>query len=146
MNPDELKAFVAAKLNTGASLGQVQKALAENGVNMTYLDLRLLAAELEVNWKKQDPKAVPKPVGDAAKVLDKAELPAAGTQVTVHKIVRPGAAMSGEVVFSSGAKGDWYIDNYGRPGLSLATGSSKPTEEDLQEFGVELQRKLGGGR
>ena len=31
MNPEELKAFVAAKLNTGASLSEVQKALAANG-------------------------------------------------------------------------------------------------------------------
>lgn len=143
MNTEERNAFIATRLNEGVTLSDIQKELVAHGVNMTYLDLRMLAADLEVNWKKLDPKPVPKPAAEAA--LPVAAAGNARTQVTVSRVVRPGAAMSGDVTFASGAKGEWWVDSYGRPGLSLAKGSSKPTEEDVQEFSVELQRKLGGG-
>lgn len=148
MNPEERKAFVAAKLNEGRSLSDVQKLLAEQGVSMTYLDLRMLAADLEVNWKKQDPKAEPKPPADAKAADAKAAdtLGKKKTQVSVSKLVRPGAAMSGDVTFASGAKAEWFVDSYGRLGLNPTAGSAKPTEDDIREFQLELQRKLGGAR
>ena len=144
MNTDERNALITAKLNEGISLSEIQKELGRQGVNMTYLDLRLLADELKVNWKKQDPKDLPKSAPKPADLLDKGPKPG-GTTVTVSKLVRPGAAMSGSVVFASGAKAEWVLGNDGRLGLIPAAGSSKPTEEDLIEFQAELQRKLGGG-
>jgi hypothetical protein len=75
---------------------------------------------------------------------DDEELPPTRTTVTVSKLVRPGAAMSGEVSFASGAKAEWFLDAAGRLGLTPAAGSARPTQEDLREFQIELQRKLSG--
>ena len=154
MNTDERDRFITAKLNQGMGLSEVQKLLTEQGVTMTYLDLRLLAAELEVNWKKQDleQEKLRKPAKEEAAPVEATlvddEEDGGGfssTRITVSKVVRPGASMSGEVEFASGAKGEWYIDAYGRLGLVPRPGSSRPTEEDIQDFQVELQHKLGGG-
>jgi hypothetical protein len=49
------------------------------------------------------------------------------------------------VEFASGAKAEWFVDAMGRLALNPAPGSAKPTECDIQEFQVELQRKLTGG-
>lgn len=158
MNDKERNTFIMESLNRGLSLSDVQGALAsEHGIRMTYLELRMLAGELQVDWKKQD-KPVAKVVEPAqkaegadeevpglagAELADAAASGGGGTRVTVSKLVRPGAMYSGDVVFASGAKGEWHIDNYGRPGLSLAEGSSKPTREDMEDFSVELQKALG---
>jgi len=144
MNPNEERDhFIAAKLNEGRSLAEVQKLLAgELNINMTYLDLRLLAADLQVDWRKQETK---KPV-EMPDTPAEETAPTSGprTKVTVSRLVRPGAAMSGDVTFASGAEAEWYVDSYGRLGLNPKSGSGRPTETDLREFQAELQKKLGG--
>lgn len=143
MDIAERNRFIALKLNEGLSLAEVQKVLVEeHGLSLTYLDLRLLAAELEVDWKKHDKeKPASTPVTAS---LEDAESAEPATKVTVSKLVRPGASMSGEVEFASGGRAEWYVDAYGRLGLNQPEGSPKPTEQDLREFQVELQRKLTG--
>lgn len=158
MSNEQRDRFIAAKLNEGHSLSDVQKMLqSELGIVMTYLDLRLAAAEIEsVDWEAQEPEppandpaeavgeAVPSEPASEPAAEDKA-LGSGQTRVTVSKLVRPGAAMSGEVEFGSGARGEWYIDAYGRPGLSLAEGSAQPTQDDVVEFQEALRQKLSGG-
>jgi len=164
--------FIAEQLNQGVSLSDVQKALSEQfGIRMTYLDLRMLAAGLQVDWQKQD-KQVPKQAAPPSATTTEAEgseLPVGaedapaeddgveddamadegendvsdGTTVTVSKLVRPGTSLSGDVTFASGAHGEWYIDNMGRLGLALAEGSSKPDENDIRSFQIELRKALG---
>ncbi len=146
MDTAERDRFIKEKLDQGVSLSDVQKLLAsELGIRMTYLDLRLLAADLEVNWQKQE-----KPKSDDEMDISKIPAePAEGegprTKVTVSKLARPGMALSGDVEFLSGAKGEWFLDSYGRLGFNAAEGSSQPTEDDLHDFQVELQSKLSGG-
>jgi hypothetical protein len=149
MTDQERNQWIAQKLGEGLSLSDVQKLLAsEYGVRMTYLDLRLLAAELPVKWAEAAPAQKPEPV--QATVMEDEEdegdddLPPTGTAVTISKLVRPGAAMSGEVAFASGAKAEWFLDATGRLGLTPAAGSTRPTQDDLREFQIELQRKLSG--
>lgn len=158
MNNEQRNAFIMESLNKGLSLSDVQAALAnDHDIRMTYLELRMLAGELQVDWKKQD-KPAPKAeklaqegeaaadvVGDADELDDDAAAAGigGGTQVTVNKLVRPGAMYSGDVVFASGARGEWYIDHSGRPGFALAEGSTKPSREDMEDFSVELQKALG---
>ena len=67
------------------------------------------------------------------------------TKVEISKLVRPGTAISGTVTFASGAHGEWYVDQMGRLGLSLDDGSSKPTQDDVRKFQMELQKQLQGG-
>lgn len=49
--------IVRTYINEGLTLSQIQKALAEKfDLHLTYMDLRLLAADLQANWEKQDAK------------------------------------------------------------------------------------------
>ena len=66
------------------------------------------------------------------------------TVVNVSKLVRPGAVMSGDVKFKSGARAEWSLDPIGRLSLNPAGSSGSPTEEDLQDFQIELQKSLQG--
>jgi hypothetical protein len=174
LTDDQRNDLIVQLLNAGKSLSEVQRELERQGVKLTYFDLRLLAADLQVNWQRQDPVAPPKPApapamaaatppgipGTAAdeEGLEAEELPGddfaaapppaggGATTVSVNKLVRPGAAISGEVSFASGAKGEWYVDNYGRLGLQPAAGSAKPTQQDIMAFQQELQRLAQEGR
>lgn len=62
--------------------------------------------------------------------------------VTIDRIVRPGAMISGEVVFGDGEKGAWLIDEYGRFGLDPQTPGYQPSQEQLQSFQNTLRTEL----
>lgn len=159
MNRDEIKKTVFESLQKGLSLSEIQKILHEKGEIITFLDLRLLASELEnLDWKKLggEKEAQEKEAAAAKKKEEDDELADAQTEeipsdkgewsgatvVEVSKLVRPGAALSGSVKFASGVKAEWVLDQMGRLGLEKPTG--KPTPEDIKEFQVELQKKLQG--
>jgi hypothetical protein len=158
MNRDEVKKIVLENLQKGLSLSDIQKILHEKGEIITFLDLRLLASELEnLDWKKlagekdapkPEPKKKEEAAGKAEDVEDKDVISGdkgewtGGTKVEVSKLTRPGVALSGSVTFASGVKADWFVDQMGRLGLEKTTG--KPTPEDIQEFQVELQKSLQG--
>ena len=141
--------FIKQKLDEGLSLSDVQKLLAsELGIKMTYLDLRLLAADLEVNWAKQDQAKAEEAKTDDD--MDLSKIPEEDgdeprTKIEISKLARPGMAISGTVVFLSGASGEWYLDTRGRLGFNPDKGSKQPTEDDLQDFQYELQSKLSSG-
>ncbi len=159
MNRNEIKKIVLESLQKGISLSGIQKILHEKGEMITFLDLRLLASELEnLDWKtiggekeaqekeaaadkkkKEDDELSGEQADEIS--ADKGEWSGA-TVVEVSKLVRPGAALSGSVRFASGVKADWVLDQTGRLGLEKTTG--KPTPEDIKEFQVELQKKLQG--
>ena len=148
MDTRERDRFIKEKLDEGLSLSDVQKLLdSELGIRMTYLDLRLLAADLEVDWGRHEPAEEEADDGPFDPVVEPADVEEAlpRTKVSVSRLVRPGAAMSGDVEFASGARGEWFVDSYGRLGLNPAEGSARPTEDDIREFQEELQRQLGGG-
>ena len=69
---------------------------------------------------------------------EEAQQPSGGTQVELSPIARPGAVASGTVKFGSGVTADWVLDRTGRIGLDNPTGS--PTQQDIQEFQMELQK------
>ena len=174
MDNNEIKKFIAEKVPQGYSLSKIQDMLKEQKVNITFMELRLLASEIESGiWKeteakadaakkKEAPAAAEEPLpgaedlpaqddlppdGEDASLEE--ELPAAGadpavsgkTTVELSPIARPGAVASGTVRFGSGVTAEWMLDQYGRLGLDKPTG--KPTEQDIREFQVELQKALG---
>ena len=141
MNRDDLKAKIAELLDKGESLAEIQKILdREYDEKMTFLDLRLIASEIEsVDWTKGEEEDEP----PADEKQDKKEEPSTGTVVEVSRVARPGVMMSGSVKFASGATADWVLDQMGRLGLENSVG--EPTEDDIQEFQMELQRKVAGG-
>lgn len=139
-NDLKIKRFIAQKLAEKESLSNIQKLVNEEfGTKLTYMEIRILASELEdVDWKAFDPAPVKK---DEEAEVEEA-LPASGTVVEVSKLVRPGTALSGTVTFRSGSKAEWYVDSYGRLGIENLQGEN-PTEEDVREFQKELQKQLG---
>lgn len=155
-----IKRFVAQKLQEGIKLSDIQNLLADElDCRMTFLDLRLLAAELEdVDWSQFDPKEkkaeeAPAPAAPAADEATPAAEPAAdsaaeaapaaagSTVVELSRLSRPGAMAHGTVTFASGVTAEWLIDEMGRLGLDKVSG--QPTEQDIQDFQVELRKLFG---
>jgi len=134
------KDIVYKLLNDGVKLSDIQDIL-KNGhsINMTFLDLRLLAAELEnVNWGQHDP------VAEEPEEEAQVQLEGDGTTtVEISKLVRPGSVANGSVKFASGATADWMLSQMGQLGLDNNVG--EPTPEDLEDFKVELQQVLAQG-
>ncbi len=139
----------------GMKLSDFQKRLeSEFGLKFTYMEVRMLVDDLKVLPKDPEPPKQPEPVAAAAAaapagqpadagLLDPAApIGGKGVQVTVDTVVRPGAMVSGRVVFSDGQGGAWYVDNYGRPGLVPDTKGYRPVAADLQEFQVALEKEL----
>lgn len=154
----EVKRFMAAKIAEGVNLSDVQKLVnQEFGLKLTYMDVRILASELDnIDWDANDPKAQElakeKARAEAEKKRQEEEegiepeveaTPGDGrTVVEVSKLVRPGTALSGTVKFASGSTADWYVDSYGRLGIENLQGD-KPTESDIMAFQDELKKALG---
>ena len=168
---DQLKS-VAAWFAGGASLDEIQKRLvAEYGVHVTYFDLRMIVAELpqpEESDAQPDADAQQRvPPGEAeagatscappegaeagGSSFSSTEEQEAGAQervppdVTVEcdAIMIPGTMASGDVTFSDGVKGKWYLDQMGRLGLGgdLPQGY-RPSPEDAALFQARLMEVL----
>lgn len=157
MTQEEIKQFIADKTAAGMSLTAIQDALSAQGVKIRFMELRLLAAEIEsVLEKKEAEKAAAAtpapeekkaeeapasaPAEPASPAPDGAAKVRGATTVSVSPIQRPGFAMSGSVSFGSGVTADWYVDQTGRLGLDNASG--QPDEQDIQEFQIELRKEL----
>ena len=54
---NSVKAFMAEQIAAGVSLSEVQSMVnAEFKLSMTYMDIRILASELEIDWQKLSPE------------------------------------------------------------------------------------------
>ena len=67
---------------------------------------------------------------------------AAGVSVTVDQVAKPGAMVSGKVTFSDGQLADWYLDQTGRLGVVAQQQGYKPSQADVQEFQLGLEREM----
>ena len=62
MTHDEIKAFIADRTREGHNLSKIQDMLAEQGVKMTFMELRLIASEIETSfWQQAEPAPEPAP-------------------------------------------------------------------------------------
>ena len=144
MDEMQVKRFVAQKLHEGVKLTGIQTMLVDElDCKMTFLELRLLAAELEdVDWSQFDPQEKKAEDDEAADPAEDAaaEVPAGdgATKVEISRLSRPGAMMHGTVTFASGASAEWLIDQMGQLGLDKVQG--EPTQDDLKAFQDELRR------
>jgi hypothetical protein len=124
----------------GYDLAGIHRKLADElGLKLTYMDARLLVAELEVplpereSSKPREPEVV-KAVDDEAENEE-----VGGVKVRADELARPGMVLSGKVTFSDGESGEWYVDQYGRLGLRMPTPGYQPSADDAATF----QRQLG---
>lgn len=138
----------------GATLNDIQHKLkTEFGVNITYLDARLLLLDLQVKLKDK-PREQPKPEEPAAvpqhpteePIIDGADAPApagnGSVTVTIDQLAIPGALVSGKVTFTDGQTAGWYLDQSGRLGLRAPDPGYRPPPADVPVFQAELDRVL----
>jgi len=164
LTEEQLKS-VAAWFAGGASLDEIQKRLvAEFGVHLTYFDLRMIVAELpqpEEGEETDDDEAAGRRFPQEGNEADDDEaagrrfpqegneadaqerVPPANVTVTVDALMIPGTMASGDVVFSDGVKGKWYLDQMGRLGLGgdLPQGY-RPSPTDAALFQARLMEAL----
>ena len=157
---NSIKIFMAEKIAAGVSLSEIQNLVnAEFKQNLTYMDIRIMASELEIDWQQLNPKketavedvtAVEAPAPAEAPAEEVPADPAAAapgmpdlsdTRIEVSKIARPGMMFSGSVTFANGSTADWYLDNMGRLGLDDLQGD-QPGQEDIEKFQIALQLEL----
>ena len=167
---DEQKRQVASWLAEGAKLSDVQQRLADElGIRLTYMEARFLLDDLKLSVQEAlapepapDKEAGPGPDMDSA-VPDVglhgepggpdgavapesdfgSESPTGGSvSVKVDTLARPGAMVSGSVVFSDGNRAEWYLDQMGRLGMKAESPSYRPPQSDVMEFQQALEREL----
>ena len=158
---NEQRQAVRQWIADGAGLSDVQKRIKDEfGLGMTYMDVRFLVLDLGAKVKdKPEPR---QRAPDAAAAADEEALDEAGEEeepipfgaapdkptggakvaVTLDRVVRAGAVVSGEATFSDGTRAKWFIDQLGRLGLDAAKTGYRPPAADLQEFQTQLRSLL----
>lgn len=151
---------VSAWIAEGLKLSEIQKRLGpECGLNLTYMEVRMLVDDLKLMPKDPPPPKVHKPLSPPPAAVGGA-LPAAGdnpeedaafpaplggkgkVSVTVDTVARPGALVSGNVTFSDGQSAVWHLDQTGRLGLGPKQPGYKPSAADMQSFQQSLEAEL----
>jgi hypothetical protein len=135
---DDQRAAISKWIEEGASLSDIQKRLKEEfQISLTYLETRLLADDLKLALKEPERPIEPPPLPTP----DKAAPSSGGkVSVTIDQITRPGAMVSGRTTFSDGQTAEWYLDQTGRLGLNPSTPGYRPSQQDVMDFQVELEK------
>lgn len=132
----------------GVDLNGIQKNLAaECGVHLTYMEVRFLLLDHNIEIARPQEKPAPEPAPSAAPAPAPAPAPtpaaptaAVKPTVTLDDLQLPGTLLSGKCSFPSGTQGSWQIDQMGRFGWSQLSGT--PTPVELQAFEIELRAIL----
>lgn len=145
-------AAVTKWIQEGRSLADVQRSLREDlGISMTYMDVRFLVDDLDIEVAKKEPEAPElsdvEAGEDATVEPAEAELVDEGTNgavtVDVDVIMRPGSLVSGSVVFSDGVSLGWQLSAAGQLGLIPGEDPEyRPSPEDVQSFQNQLEEVL----
>jgi hypothetical protein len=167
---DEQRKTVAEWLEQGLKLSDIQKRLgSELGVNLTYMEVRFLLDDLRLKPKELEPPPAPTPdlgkkvpdhpaaataPGAEAGLVPEEEMDDPGPEdpalpegpsnvsVSVDRLARPGALVSGNVTFSDGKAAQWYSDQTGRLGIVAKEQGYRPSQTDLMAFQTQLQSEL----
>ncbi len=134
---DDQKASVLRWIQEGAGPSDLQKRLKEEfQISLTYLETRLLADDLKLNFVEPEVPAEPAP----APVEPEPVVPTGTVTVTIDQITKPGTMVSGRATFSDGEKAEWYLDQTGRLGLNPNTPGYRPNQKDVMDFQMELEK------
>ena len=156
MLSEEQKSTVAQWFAAGAGVAEIQKRISgEFGIDMTYLDVRLLVADLpqpaepepEKEAEPESAESQDNPndpeIPENQESQETPEEPAGGElSVSVDPLAPPGAIACGSVVFSDGTAGKWMLDHMGRLGLSGLPEGYRPSPEDGAQFQPKLVAAL----
>jgi len=147
---------VATWVAEGLKLSEIQSRLtSELNVALTYMEVRLLVDDLKLTPKDPEPSkspaTIPAPAAEAKPPLGPEGQPAAPgapptgpsrVTLTADKVTRPGALVSGQVVFSDGVSAEWYLDQTGRLGVVPKQQGYKPSAADVEQFQMALEGEL----
>lgn len=153
------KTAVANWVREGRNLADVQRLLRdEYGISITYMDLRFLVDDLNLDLAEPEPEPETEDVAEQPEVDGEAaaegETPAqdaelvddggsGNVQVEVDSVMRPGSLISGSVTFSDGKKMGWQLTSSGQLGLLPGDDPEyRPGEEDVQAFQTKLEEVL----
>lgn len=135
---EQLKDWITEGLN----LSSIYKHISNQWkMPITYMELRFLIDDLNLEFPKEKEQPAQKPNEGEATTPDNLEL-LHNVTLDVDKVIRPGALISGSVTFSDGKTGSWQLDQQGRLGLIPSTEGYRPSQEDIQEFQIQLQEVL----
>lgn len=148
MLTDLQKKQVAAWVGEGLSLAQIQTKIAEDfGVSMTYMDVRFLVDDLNLDLRDAA-EETPAPAADVPAESASAGVPApdavpaaGGVSVSLDAVQAPGVLASGDVTFSDGVRGKWFYDSRGL-GLEGFPEGYRPPQADVPEFQKKLVAEL----
>ncbi|CAI8277121.1 MAG: Uncharacterised protein [Opitutia bacterium UBA7350] len=147
-------------VRAGESLATIQNRLRETmNVAMTYMEVRFLLDDLDVVSEVVETPEVEEGLEEAAElevaeaaVTDSAPIDAmpvnsedakGGVRVEVDAIKRPGALLSGTVIFSDGKSMSWQLDASGQLGLLPSDDPDyRPSPEDVEAFQSELSKAV----
>jgi hypothetical protein len=158
MLSEEQKKEVAKWFVAGASLDEIQKRIKDEfSLHITYLDLRLMVSEFPQPVEEEEPETVEEEIPEACPAEEGEErmeipAPAVGEEeeltpcdldVSIDSLVIPGTLASGDVTFSDGVKGKWFVDQSGRLGLGgdISQGY-RPPPTDAALFQQKLMELL----
>ena len=145
-------AAVTKWIQEGRSLADVQRSLREDlGISMTYMDVRFLVDDLDIEVAKKEPEAPElsedEAVEDVTAEPAEAQIVEEGANgavtVDVDAIPRPGSLVNGTVVFSDGVSLGWQLSAAGQLGLIPGEDPEyRPSPEDVQSFQSQLEEVL----
>lgn len=143
-------------VQAGIGLSEIQTKIREEfGLIMTFMDVRFLVDDLDLELKDAPSKVQKTPPAKTPPVdktpADAGELEAedlepmnfgGAVSVEVDAVQRPGVLVGGSVTFSDGVKATWQLDQMGRLGIVPPSEGYRPSEEDMLAFQEQLQLAL----
>lgn len=141
ISPEQLD-MVRTWAAQGIDLNGIQKNLvSECGLHLTFMDVRFLLLDNGIEIATTtEPTPAPAPETEPEPAAEKAPAADGAPVVTLDELYLPGALVSGKVVFPSGTRCAWQIDQMGR--FAWLEQSAAPTPEELQAFQFELTQLL----
>ncbi len=143
---------IAAWADDGDTLADIQRKMNEDlEIKVTYLETRFLLEDLKIELKSEpapepeesDDESAEDPDGEV--ILDGSETAEApggdDAAVTIDKVQRPGALVSGKVTFAGGSA-SWWLDQMGRLGMDPDDEGFEPSEAQMMSFQKELQAAI----
>jgi len=141
----EQKAEIASWVAEGMGLSDIQKKINnEMGIVMTYMDVRFLVDDLDLDLVDREEPVDPNAQQATDDPSDPLGAATSGVSVEVDGVTPPGAMASGTVTFSDGESKKWTIDQFGRLAMSGGTDGYKPSDDDVMEFQKQLESSLRG--
>ena len=172
LSEDQLKSVAAWFAGGASLDEIQKRLVSEFGVHVTYFDLRMIVADLpQPEEEGEDAGETPasqlrarRPAtpndgepatpndgepatpNDAEPTTPEEAPPdgeaASSLTVTVDALMIPGTMASGDVVFSDGVKGKWYLDQMGRLGMGDLPQGYRPSPADAALFQARLMEAL----